>query len=266
MTTIDELLNQAHDCGTDGQMSVPDSWGQGRTLFGGLSAALAYRVLRNRIADDRVLRNLSVSFVGPIATDQPFGFEVEILREGKNVTQALARIIQNGQTAQVLLASFGVARNSKTGVENQERPPFEWPDKPTFLPHIPQVTPQFFQHVDLAMVIGGYPFSGASTAHHGGYMRFKQAPETVTDAHLIALIDTWPPTLLQQLKQPAPASSLAWNMEFLHPHRPVQPDDWFAYHCDTRQAGEGYGHTEANIWDAHGELVAVSRQTVTVFA
>ncbi len=264
--TIDELLNQAHQCGTEGEMSVPDSWGQGRTLFGGLSAALAYRVLRDHIADDRVVRNISVSFVGPIATDQPFGFEVEILREGKNVTQAQVRIVQDGQINQVLLASFGVARESTTGVSNEEKPPFTWPENPMIFPFIPKITPQFFQHVDVALATGGVPFSGAKTAHHGGFMRFKETPSAITDAHLIALIDTWPPTLLQQLKQPAPASSLAWNMEFLHPHQPVQPDDWFAYHCDTRQAGEGYGHTEASIWDAHGELVAISRQTVTVFA
>lgn len=264
--TIDELFSRALAAGTEGVMSVDDSWGQGRTLFGGLSAALAYRVLRARLPQDRVLRWLSVSFVGPIATGEPFGFEIEILREGKNVTQAQARVVQDGRTGMALMASFGVARQSLTGVENDERPPFTMPDKPTFLPFIPQVTPQFFQHVDLAMVTGNMPFSGAGTAHHGGFMRFTEAPEALTDAHLIALIDTWPPTLLQQLQQPAPASTLAWNLEFLHPHQPVRPDDWFAYLCDTRQAGEGYGHTEANIWDAHGELVAISRQTVTVFA
>lgn len=264
--TIDELLRAAQNCGTSGQMSAPDSWGQGRTLFGGLSAALAYRVLRDRLPEDRVLRWLSVSFVGPIATEQPFGFEVEVLREGKNVTQAQARIVQNGQIGMALLASFGVARTTLTGVENSERPPFVMPETPNMLPHIPGVTPQFFQHVDLAMVDGNMPFTGSKTAHHGGFMRYREEPERITDAHLIALIDTWPPTLLQQLKTPAPASTLAWNLEFLHPHQPVEPGDWFAYRCDTRQAGEGYGHTEANVWDARGELVAISRQTVTVFA
>ncbi|MBP54487.1 MAG: acyl-CoA thioesterase II, partial [Marinobacter sp.] len=30
-------------------------------------------------------------------------------------------------------------------------------------------------------------------------------------------------------------------------------------------ADAGYGHTQAGIWTASGELVALSRQTVTVF-
>ena len=39
--TIDELLERARQCGIDQTMTVPDSWGQGRTVFGGLSAGLA---------------------------------------------------------------------------------------------------------------------------------------------------------------------------------------------------------------------------------
>ncbi|MCH8533091.1 MAG: thioesterase family protein [Saccharospirillum sp.] len=263
---IDALFEQALAAGQIGSMAIPDSWGQGRTAFGGLTAALAYRVLRTQVEQDRMLRSLSVSFVAPIATDVPFSFESTCLRQGKNVTQAQASIIQEGQVGVTLLASFGVARESRTGVNNTETPDVLMPEQPQFLPFIPQVTPQFFQHVDLVLCSGSFPFTGAKTAHHGGFMRFSEPPAEMTDAHVIALIDSWPPTLLQQLSKPAPASTLAWNLEFLHPHRPVLPQDWFAYQADTRQAGEGYGHTEASIWDAHGELIAISRQTVTVFA
>lgn len=263
--TIDELLDAAANSRT-GTLNVPDSWGQGRTVFGGLSAALAFRVLRAEVPADRPLRSLNVSFVGPLATETDFGFQVEVLRSGKYVTQAEARVVQNGEVCLVLLASFGVQRDSVTGVEALEAPPFERPEKPGLFPYIPGVTPQFFQHLDMTIQDGNMPFSGSSTSHHGGFMRFKEAPAEWTESHLIALIDTWPPTLLQQLKTPAPASTLTWNLEFLHPHRPVASDAWFGYRAITRQAGEGYGHSEANIWDEHGELVAVSRQTITVFA
>ena len=37
-------------------------------------------------------------------------------------------------------------------------------------------------------------------------MKFKHVPEQMTEAHIIALTDAWPPTLLQMYKQPAPAS------------------------------------------------------------
>ena len=105
----------------------------------------------------------------------------------------------------------------------------------------------------------------SKNAHYYGWMRFKKPPADISDVHLITLIDAWPPTLLQMLKWPAPASTVSWNLEFIHPHKPVAPDEWFAYKAETRQAAEGYGHTEANIWDAAGELVAISRQTVAIF-
>ncbi|MEX2320189.1 MAG: acyl-CoA thioesterase domain-containing protein, partial [Saccharospirillum sp.] len=110
--TIDELLEQARQAGTENTMSVPDSWGQGRTVYGGLSAGLAYQVMRASVSADRVLRSLSVSFVGPVATDAPLGFQVEVLREGKNVTQVEARVVQDGQVGVAMLASFGQARTS----------------------------------------------------------------------------------------------------------------------------------------------------------
>ncbi|MFG1495943.1 thioesterase family protein [Saccharospirillum sp. HFRX-1] len=264
--TLDQLLAAAAVCGTDGQIAVPDDWGQGRTVLGGLSAAMAFRVLRDQVAAERPLRSINISFVGPLATDQDFAFKTEVLRSGKYVTQAEARVIQDGQVCVVLLASFGDRRDSVTRAEASDEMPFVMPEKPTLFPYITGVTPQFFQHLDMTLLDGGFPFSGSKTSHHGGFMRFKDQPAAWTEAHLIALIDTWPPTLLQQLKKPAPASTLTWNLEFLHPHRPMSSDAWFGYRAVTRQAGEGYGHTDANVWDEHGELIAVSRQTITVFA
>ncbi|PTY37436.1 acyl-CoA thioesterase II [Saccharospirillum sp. MSK14-1] len=264
--TVDELLAAAAACGTDGQLSIPDSWGQGRSVLGGLSAAMAFRILRDQVPAERPLRSLNISFVGPLATDLDFGVKTEVLRSGKYVTQAEARVIQDGEVCLVLLASFGDRRDSVTGASAEDVVPFAMPEKPTLFPYIPNVTPQFFQHLEMTLLDGGFPFSGSKTAHHGGFMRFKAAPAQWTEAHLVALIDTWPPTLLQQLKTPAPASTLTWNLEFLHPHRPVAADAWFAYRAVTRQAGEGYGHTDANVWDEQGELIAVSRQTITVFA
>jgi len=112
--TIDELLAAASACGTDGALSVPDSWGQGRTVLGGLSVALTFRVVQDQLPQPRPLRSLNVSFVGPLATDQNFSFATSVLRSGKSVTHIEARVIQEGQVCVTLLASFGEARDSTT--------------------------------------------------------------------------------------------------------------------------------------------------------
>ncbi|GAA0347861.1 acyl-CoA thioesterase II [Bowmanella denitrificans] len=263
---IDELIQQAQDSQQHNtSITVAKSWTQGRTLFGGLSAALLYTAARQQVRSDSILRSLTTNFIGPLLPDTPFHIETEVLREGKNVTQVIAKAIQNQQVAVFSQVCFGIARASKIQVENTRQHNMPLPAKPKFIPQIPKVTPKFLQHVDLALIDGGMPFTGKKQSNTYGWMRFSQPPAKMTDAHLITLIDAWPPTILQMLRWPAPASTMSWNLEFVHPHQPVAPTDWFAYQADTRQAADGYCHSEASIWDTQGELVAISRQIITVF-
>lgn len=63
----------------------------------------------------------------------------------------------------------------------------------------------------------------------------------------------------------APASSLSWNLELIQLPAQARGDSWWQYQVNTEFAGDGYAYTQAKIWDAQGRLVALSRQTVTVF-
>ncbi|WP_088328749.1 thioesterase family protein [Lacimicrobium sp. SS2-24] len=264
---IDQLLEQIqqHADQETTPITVPKSWTQGRTLFGGISAALLYEAIRHKVKGDRVLRSLTTNFVGPLAPERPFEIRISVLREGKNVTQVTANALQDNQVAVFCQACFGVQRESKISVKSSTTHTMTPPQKAKFIPQIPKVTPKFLKHIDLSLTEGGLPFTAKKTSKTCGWMRFSQHPEKITDAHLIALIDAWPPTILQMLRWPAPASTMSWNLEFIHPHAPVASDDWFAYQADTRQAADGYCHSEANIWDAKGELVAISRQIIAVF-
>lgn len=246
-------------------LSLSDHWAQGRTVFGGISAGLAYLTCKPLLTDDRVLRSFTANFVGPIAFDMPFEIVAKMLRTGKNVSQLSIHIIQNEKVSLIAQACFGVGRKSAISVQNTDTHSMSKPKKAKFIPQIPKVTPRFLRNFELSIEDGGVPFLNTDKSHYHGWMRFKKPPHSFTDVHLITLIDAWPPTLLQMLKWPAPASTVSWNLEFIHPHQTVSPGDWFAYQAHTRQAADGYGHTEANIWDAAGELIAISRQTVAVF-
>ena len=76
-----------------GHLQIPADWSQGRTVFGGLSASLAFVAIRTQIPE-RVLRSFSCQFIGPLFTETGFDIEVKVLREGKNATQASACILQ----------------------------------------------------------------------------------------------------------------------------------------------------------------------------
>lgn len=265
-TLLDSVKQQAKSHSKDIKLSVTNSWEQGRTLYGGISASLVFQAMREAVDSDKVMRSLSTNFIGPITADSEFSIIVEVLREGKNVTQVVGRIVQDNKVALMSQASFGIARQSKVIVSNTLQHKMDYPQKPNFMPHIPKVTPKFLANFDLAKSKGGWPFTGQKESDIHGWMRFKEQPSDFSDAHLVALIDIWPPTILQLLRWPAMASTMSWNLEFIHPHQKISGSDWFAYQAQTRQAADGYAHTEANIWDKHGTLVAISRQVVAVFA
>ncbi|KXO07939.1 MULTISPECIES: acyl-CoA thioesterase [Marinobacter] len=260
--TFDELLNSVRE-GRD--VVIPASWGQGRATFGGLVAALAFDVMASKVAPGRAMRAMQVSFVGPVEPDVPAVFEAELLREGKAVSQVQGRILQNGETRLACLASFGGDRESSVQVAPSPAPEAVPVDQCQALPYIPGVTPEFTQHIDMRWAFGNMPFSGKGGREMGGWMQFRETPSALTDAHIVALVDAWPPALLPHLKGPAPASSLSWALEIVHPRPTMKPGEWLLYRATIDQAGAGYGHTHAGIWTESGELVALSRQTVTVF-
>lgn len=249
-------------------LSIPPSWAQGRAVFGGLMAAMVYERMRLKLADDRPVRSLAISFVSPAAADVPIRFEVEVLREGKAVSTLLGRAIQNGQVVTLVQGNFGAGRPSVINVAAAPAvamTPLE--QAAPELPYIKGVTPEFMRHVALRWTVGGLPFSGNPSRYMGGWVRLRDvAEEQVNEAHLLALVDAWPPSLMPFLKQPAAGSTLTWTIEFIQPTAKLSTLDWCYYRVETEHARDGYGHAAAALWSAEGELLALSRQTVTVFA
>lgn len=258
---FESLLAQARGNST---LSMPEGWGQGRATFGGLVAAVLYAHMEHQIEASRLPRSLSLSFVGPVSPG-PVELETEILREGRGVTQVQSRMRQNGQIQAVMLGSFGAPRTSQVQVQPDPAPAIKAPDACIKRPTIPGVTPEFMQWFDHRWGVGAFPYMGSKSREMGGWVRFAQPQTQISVAHLLALADSWPPTLLPMLKKPAPASTLCWTLEFIHPLPSLDPQDWVLYLASIDQASNGYGQTQARIWSAQGELIALSRQTVTVF-
>ncbi len=260
--SFDEFLSIAQH---GANIVVPSSWSNGRTVFGGLTAALLNQAMCSELHDEYLLRVQNTQFIGPVLLDEPFEIDVTHLRDGKNVTQLQAKIIQGDQIAVLANVAYGKERESKINVAEPKVELPELPKKPTWIPQIPKVTPKVLKYFDCKFEEGGAPFTGKKNTTYSGWMRFSELPGQLTDAHIIALIDIWPPPVLQILRWPAPSSSLCWNVEFIHPHPIISGTQWLAFRCITRQAAGGYAHTEASIYTQSGQLIAISRQTVTVF-
>ncbi|OCR23770.1 acyl-CoA thioesterase [Pseudomonas syringae] len=259
-----ELVNAVND--NPLSVTIPAEWGQGRACFGGLMAALQYEAMRARVPENRPVRSLAITFVGPAEPDVPISLEVEVLREGKAVSQVLGRAMQNGQVMTLMQGSFGAPRESVIAVQADPAPSLKPFAECPQLPFISGVMPEYLRFMDMRWGLGGMPFSNTPSPAIGGYVRFREVEEgRLTEAHLLALVDTWPPALLPHLSKPAPGSSLTWTIEFVQPLPQLSIHDWCTYRAVIEHARDGYGHTAAMLWSPAGELVAISRQTVTVF-
>ncbi|NER65973.1 thioesterase family protein [Pseudomonas sp. MAFF212427] len=248
---------------------IPAEWAQGRACFGGLMAALLYEAMHAKVAPDRPVRSLAITFVGPAEPGVPISFEVESLRDGKAVSSLLGRALQNGQVVTLIQGSFGAGRSSVVHVPALApvalKPLAEATPE---MPYIKGVTPEFIRHLALRWGIGGLPYSNTQARQMGGWVRLRGddvVEERVSEAHLLALVDAWPPALLPHLRTPAPGSTLTWTIEFVQPVASLTTLDWCQYCAQIDYARDGYGHVSAALWTAAGDLLAISRQTVTVF-
>ncbi|WAJ35536.1 thioesterase family protein [Pseudomonas sp. GOM7] len=263
--TFSELLQAVRN--QPDALLIPATWAQGRAGFGGLVAALAYEVMCAKVPVGRPVRSLAITFVGPVVPEVPVCFEAEVLREGKAVSQMALRATQEGQVVTLVQGSFGAARESAIEVAPLSAPSMKAVEQCQELPYIRNVTPEFTRYLAMRWGIGGMPFSNNPSRQMGGWVRLKGETEAqaLTEAHLLALVDAWPPAVLQHLKSPAPGSSLTWTIEFVQPLHDLSTEQWCLYHAEIEHARDGYGHVAAGLWSPSGELIALSRQTVTVF-
>ena len=249
-------------------LSIPAEWAQGRASFGGLVAALQYEAMRARVPADRQVRSLAITFVGPVEPEVPVSFEVDVLREGKAVSQVLGRAMQKGQVVTLIQGSFGASRPSEVAVTAQPAPEMKHWDDCQELPYVKGVTPEFMRHLAMRWSVGGLPFTGNTSREMGGWVRLRGdvKEEPLTEAHILALVDAWPPSVLPHLKQPAAGSTLTWTIEFVQPLQNLSTLDWCQYLVHIEHARDGYGHAAAQLWSPDGQLIAISRQSVVVFA
>ena len=258
--SFSDYLNQAKS----NEVIFDKSWAQGRAGFGGLVAALLYENMTGLLTDDRPVRSLQVGFVGPVAADVPFELKSEILREGKSVTHIQGRGLQEGNVQLSILGAYGHGRESAIQVIKEPHLFPENPEDQRSLNEIGDAAPVFTQHFDFRYCTA-LPFEGTKETALRGFLRFTEAPERIGIPELIALIDAWPPTVLPMLTKLAPASSLSWTLEFVHPQPLLAPDEYCQYEAKIQHTENGYGHTVAKIWNSKGELIALSQQTVAVF-
>jgi acyl-CoA thioesterase len=239
-------------------------WSQGRATFGGMVAALGNEAMRRLVPAERTLRELDTTFVGPALAGE-VRISAEVLRVGKAVTVAGARMWSDGKIAATMIGIYGAARESAlslapiaaAGVPGAE----QLPDP---APVSERAGATFLQHFGFRWAEGSRPFAGTSSRTSKTYVRHKDnAP--LTESHVIALIDCIPSVVLQLMNTPAPSSSLTWTVQFLRHDYGFAPDAWWRIDTHVDSSDSGYACESCMLIDPAGKPAALARQMVAVF-
>lgn len=238
---------------------LPEGWGQGRAVFGGLAAALAAGLTLRHAGGERPLRTLTLALLRPLVAGPVRGV-CRTLRRGKNVTFVEVRLSQSGEEALVATATLTQARPSTVDVSADR---WQGPDPQTLtdLPHLPGLMPECMKHVQTRWAAGGAPYSGANEARLSGYCRFREPSGDVEG--LLGLLDAWPPPSLSLLRKPAASSTVSWTAHLLRV--PERFDGFFAFAYETIAGADGFHTVAGRLYGSDGGLVAFSEQLVAIF-
>jgi acyl-CoA thioesterase len=241
---------------------IPDDWMQGRTTFGGLTAALCLEGAQRACPGLPPLRSAQVSFLGPAGG--PVGIAVTRLRAGRSVSFVSVDLSGREGLATRALFTFGAARQSVFDRRFvAPPPPVSGPERCT--PYFPAVfLPAFTRHFDARLARGALPVSGSGEHEHFAWVRHRDAGATSTAA-LLALADVPPPAMLAMFREFAPISTMTWIVNLLT-STPSSRDGWWLLRFAADHAGEGYSSQDMTVWNSDGEAVIAGRQCVAIFA
>jgi acyl-CoA thioesterase len=243
------------------EADVGEDWLQGRSVFGGLQAAIGVAAMRTRVDATVPLRTLQVTFVAPVPAG-PVRAEARVLRSGKSATQVEARLVDGSETLALLVGVFGVPRSSAIA-HAPSRPAIAGEQRLRF-PYLPGVVPAFTRHFVAHWRLGGLPYTGHASRHTSVDLELRD-DGPVGEAQILALADFIPPVALSLLSQPTPGSSLTWMLELFGSDHAAQPLAGWRVDSEMVAAEAGYTSQSNRLWAPDGSLVALSRQSMVVF-
>jgi acyl-CoA thioesterase len=262
MTEFTELMDSLTPADDGWNVSVSDDWLQGRTVYGGLAAALCLEGALKSFADLPPLRSAQVAFIGPASG--ALQIRPTVLRRGKSTVFAGVDLIGEAGLATRATLCFGAARASSLAHNVMTAPALKAPEScPDFFRNAPEGL-RFVQHLDGRFVDGALPFSGTTHPAMTLWLRHRTQARTAPLVALLALADAPPPAASTMAKTPSPISTMTWAVDLLT-DKIETTDGWWLVRNAAEQIGDGYSSQAMTVWNAQGVAVMASRQNVAVF-
>jgi acyl-CoA thioesterase len=257
LVTLLERLDADGDCY---RITASDDWLQGRTAYGGLTAAICVEAALRRYPDLPPLKSAQFTFVGPATgelTARP-----DVLRQGKSTSFVNVDLGGASGLATRATLCFGSARTSTINHVMSAAPPSA--DCRSGPPFFKERLAIFTQHFEVRQAGGALPFEQSSDPVYRVWSRHEgAAPPTIVG--LLALADVLPPAAYVLSKQFAPLSTVSWMIDVLTDTLETT-DGWWMVEARAEHAVDGYSSQAMTIWNAGGKAVALARQNIAIFA
>lgn len=241
---------------------VSDDWKQGRTTYGGLSAALCVEAAQRTFSDAPPLRSAQFAFVGPAAG--ALSIQVRPLRQGKSTLFVAVDLLGEQGVATHGVLTFGAARPSTLSYGEVPSPAVAPPEAcESFFPENRQGAPHFSSQFEVRKAGGTRPLAGGDPEYLL-WIRHRD-PAARSLSALVALADMPPPPAMALFHAFAPISTMTWALDIVG--LPSEDDDgWRLLRTRAETVGEGYSTQEMQLWDRIGRPLVLARQNVAVFA
>jgi acyl-CoA thioesterase len=252
-----QLLSDIQPGADTHRITIPSTWHQGRTAYGGLSSALAYQAAKSVAPDLPPLLTAQIAFSGPLSGEVEISSQ--ILRRGRNSAFVKSEIAIGDEIGLSCTFVFMARRESHVDFEGLPRPEF---------PPIPEDgqtrsgPPEFFTHnmdyPDKRLVLG----EGKPRLANWHRLKEREGMDPVAD--LLCMGDALPPSTMGLMKKEGMISSINWQVNFLT-DAPETDNGWWFLESETHHAVHGASSQYMTVWNSRGEPMMTGMQAVALF-
>ena len=254
-------LFQGAELLTDGRaIEVHETWLQGRTAYGGYTSALALaEAIRVGGTELPPLRSAQFAMMAPLAGRLEVRARVQ--RQGRNATWIAADI--TGEKGIGFTANFVFMSPVVNAVTIDQGGPAGPITPATDAPALPLYkAPAFLRHhFDVRRAT---PDAGMAAHELLWWVRPRDHAALDPMVALLLTADAAPPSIVLQLPQRVPISTMHWQVNVLA-LSPNTDDGWWLLESSSEHARDGLSSERMRAWNSSGEAVLAELQSVAVF-
>lgn len=241
------------------RLTHANDWMQGRTLYGGASALVAFTMAKRAFPDLPPLRAAQIGFVAPVGDE--IELSAEVIRQGRNVTQVRSEIRTEKGVALTGLWLF--AEEREPNGQRLADPLPDWPGPPEDATKAMDGKGPSFIQSNFELRHGQ-----VKSDNHGAvirrWARLTQDHDLDPVSKLVLMGDVMPPGAMRVMERMGPISSINWSFNILDPTSESK-DGWYLAENASQHLDKGYSSERLRMYDVEGRQVLDGLQCVAVF-